>query len=85
MDIEKRVKEILEVLFEHKISNPDEVTMDNEELWDSLKHLELIVMIEEEFDVKIPQNDVPDLNSMNLIVSKIKELRKWICLKIFFL
>lgn len=76
MDIEKRVKEILEVLFEHKISNPDEVTMDNEELWDSLKHLELIVMIEEEFDVKIPQNDVPDLNSMNLIVSKIKELRK---------
>lgn len=77
MDIEERVKEILEVLFEHKISNPDEVTMDTEELWDSLKHLELIVTLEEEFDVKIPQNEIPELNSMDIIIDKIKELKKW--------
>lgn len=76
MDIEERVKEILEVLFEHKISNPDEVTMDTEELWDSLKHLELIVTLEEEFDVKIPQNEIPELNTMNTIVNKVRELKK---------
>ena len=76
MDIEERVKEILEVLFEHKITNPDEVTMDTEELWDSLKHLELIVTLEEEFDVKIPQNEIPELNSMDIIIDKIKELKK---------
>ena len=76
MDIEERVKEILEVLFEHKITNPDEVTMDTEEMWDSLKHLELIVTLEEEFDVKIPQNEIPELNSMDIIIDKIKELKK---------
>lgn len=76
MQIEEKVKNILEVLFEHKITDPDDVTTDNEELWDSLKHLELIAMLEEEFEIKIPQKDIPELSSMGIIISKIKELKK---------
>ncbi len=74
MQTEERVKVILETLFEHKISNPEEVSMDNEELWDSLKHLELIVMLEEEFEIQIPREDIPTLNSMLAIIKKIKEI-----------
>lgn len=73
MNVEEKVKEILEVLLEHKIDTED-ISSDTEELWDSLKHLEIIVTLEEEFGIKFNQDDIPKLNSMCVIISKIKEL-----------
>lgn len=73
MNIDEKVKEILEVLLEHKI-NTDNIDACSEELWDSLKHLEIIVTLEEEFGIKFNQEDIPQLNSMNAIISKIKTL-----------
>ena len=75
MDIEEKTAEILSALFEHKINVGDDVTVDNEEMWDSLKHFELIATLEEEFDVKIKKNEIPKLNSMDIIINKIKELK----------
>ena len=73
MSVEGKVKEILEVLLEHKISSED-ITSETEELWDSLKHLEIIVTLEEEFEIKFKEEDIPNLNSMHIIISKINEL-----------
>lgn len=74
MDIEEKTAEILSALFEHKINVGDDVTVDNEEMWDSLKHLELIVMLEEEFNVKIKREDAVNLQSMADINKLIKDL-----------
>lgn len=73
MNIEEKVKEILEVLLEHKIDDTN-ISQENEELWDSLKHLEILVTIEEEFGIKFADEDIPKLNSMNTIIDKIREL-----------
>ena len=73
MNVKERVKEILEILLDHKIDS-DDIKSETEELWDSLKHLEIIVTLEEEFDVKFNQEDILELNSMSAIVAKIMEL-----------
>lgn len=73
MNIEEKVKEILEVLLEHKIDDTN-ISQENEEIWDSLKHLEILVTIEEEFGIKFADEDIPKLNSMNTIIDKIREL-----------
>lgn len=73
MNIKEKVKEILEVLLEHKIDDTN-ISQENEELWDSLKHLEILVTIEEEFGIKFADEDIPKLNSMNTIIDKIREL-----------
>lgn len=75
MNIEEKVKEILEVLLEHKIDDTN-ISQENEELWDSLKHLEILVTIEEEFGIKFAEENIPKLNSMELIINKIKEIKK---------
>lgn len=73
MNIEEKVREILEILLEHKITDSN-VSQETEELWDSLKHLEIIVTLEEEFEIKFDENDIAKLNSMTAIVDKIREL-----------
>lgn len=73
MNIEEKVKEILEVLLEHKIVDTN-ISQETEELWDSLKHLEILVTIEEEFGIKFAEEDIPKLNSINAIIDKIREL-----------
>jgi len=40
-----------------------EVTKDNSSEWDSLNHLNLILALEEEFQIEIPAEDFPQLHS----------------------
>lgn len=75
MNIEEQTADILSTLFEHPITVGDDITIDNEELWDSLKHLELIVTLEEEFGVKIKREAALNIKSMADINKLIKELK----------
>ena len=52
----------------------ENVSQDNLEGWDSLKHLDLVVALEEEFEITIPVEEVGNLISFKLIVVIIKEL-----------
>lgn len=49
---------------------------DNLENWDSLRHLNLIPALEEEFGVSIPDEDVGNLVNFKLIELTINELLK---------
>lgn len=49
---------------------------DNLENWDSLRHLNLILALEEEFGVSIPDEDVGNLVNFKLIELTINELLK---------
>lgn len=42
------------------------------EVWDSLKHMNLIVAIEDEFDVEIDDDDVPKMLSVKGIIEVVE-------------
>ena len=44
------------------------------EAWDSLTHIEIIVTVEEEFGIKIPQGKIPELKSFKSLLETIKTL-----------
>lgn len=51
-----------------------ESSKDNVENWDSLKHMNLILALEEEFKVMIPDEEAANLTSYPLIKLVIQEL-----------
>lgn len=53
--------------------NPDS-SMDTIESWDSLRHMNLVLALEEEFKVSIPDEDVGNITSYKLIKLVLEEL-----------
>ena len=74
MNINDRIKStmssILEVPAEHL--NEDS-SKDNVEGWDSLKHMNLLLALEEEFKITIPDEDAANITSFKLIHLIVKD------------
>ncbi|MDR2917491.1 MAG: acyl carrier protein [Tannerella sp.] len=51
---------------------PDDISQQNCTAWDSLKHLNLIVEIEEEFDISFEPEDIVEMKSLHVILNKIQ-------------
>lgn len=66
----RTVSLVMEVPLEklNKESSPDNV-----ENWDSLKHMNLILALEEEFDVTFSDEEIVELLSVEIIVEVLKE------------
>lgn len=47
---------------------------ENVERWDSLKHMQLIMALEDEFGIQFPDEKIPDLVSYDAIRATIGEL-----------
>jgi acyl carrier protein len=45
----------------------DDTSMDTVESWDSIKHMNLVLAIEEEFGISIPDEDAANITSYPLI------------------
>lgn len=74
--IEEKVAQIFSLLLDAEIRPSDDVSMANCDLWDSMKHIEIITTLEEELDVSFEPQDIPQLTSLSLILSKLKEIAK---------
>ena len=72
--MENKVAQILSQLLGIKINPGDDVSADTVENWDSMKHIEIIMTLEEEFNVSIAPEDIAQLKSVTKIVKKLKEL-----------
>lgn len=73
--MENRIKNIMAAVFEISISDiGDESSVDTIKSWDSLKHMNLIIALEEEFQFTIPDEEVGNLISYPLIVLILKEI-----------
>ena len=71
----KHIQEVMAKAFEVPVETITESSsMDNIETWDSLHHIKLIVFLEREFDVEIPDDRVGNMISYSLIESVINEL-----------
>lgn len=67
----------MSAVFEVSVTDiTDNSSVDSIESWDSLKHLNLILALEEEFNVTIPDEEVGNLMNYKLIEIIINECRK---------
>jgi acyl carrier protein len=72
-----KIKQVMSAVFEIPVESiVDDASSDNIENWDSLRHLNLILALEEEFGVSIPDEEVGNLVNYKLIEITINELVK---------
>ena len=67
-DIERRIKDVMSVVFEvpeDKIS--DDSSPDTLESWDSLKNMNLVVALEEKFNVEFKDEEIIEMTNYQLI------------------
>ena len=72
--MEEQVAQILSLLLGQNFISSDDVSMENQELWDSMKHIEIITTLEEELGISFNIEDIPKLTSMGKIIEAIKNL-----------
>jgi len=72
-----KIKQVMSAVFEIPVESiADDASSDNIENWDSLRHLNLILALEEEFGVSIPDEEVGNLVNYKLIKLVINDLLK---------
>lgn len=76
-NIEDRIKNVMSAVFGIPIEEvTDNSSSDSIESWDSLRHLNLIIALEEEFDISIPDEEVGNLVNYKLIELIVNECKK---------
>lgn len=72
--MENRIKKVMSAVFDVPIEEiNDESSPDTIESWDSLKHMNLVVALEEEFEIKFEDDEIVELLNYSLICSIIKD------------
>ena len=72
-----KILEVMSSVFEVELTSlNEESSIDNIENWDSLRHLNLILALEEEFNITIPDEEVGDLVNYKLIKLVVNEQSK---------
>jgi acyl carrier protein len=73
-NIELAIQEIMAIVFEmSKDSITSESSQDSIRNWDSVKHLDLIISLEEEFEITFPVEEIGHLVSFKIIKIIIEE------------
>jgi len=65
---------IFSLLFGKEIAETHDLSMKNNPEWTSLKHIEIILTMEEEFGITFDPQDIPKLTSQKALWEKISEL-----------
>lgn len=73
MQTKEKLAQIMTLLLGQDIKADSNVAMDNCEIWDSMKHIEIISTIEEEFDISLPIEDIPKLTSFQLLAEAVEK------------
>lgn len=69
-DIDKLLKILGEVFGLPQDQITDDIAYNSYQPWDSLKHLQMVAMIEETFEIELEMDDIIDMST----VGKIKEI-----------
>jgi len=72
--MEEKVKEIMAGVFEVNVNElPENINQENFEDWTSIKHLTLIVELEEEFDKAFEPEEISEMTSLSKIIEYISK------------
>jgi acyl carrier protein len=75
--LDGRIKQVMSIILEVAIEDiTDDSSQDTIGSWDSLKHLNLILALEEEFEISIPDEEVGNMINFRLIQLIINESKK---------
>lgn len=72
--MQKRIYEILSNILKVPVSEDTSVSMQDTPEWSSLAHVDIIMSIEDEFDILFAEEDLASLTSQDQIVKKVLEL-----------
>jgi acyl carrier protein len=77
MEFEDTLRDVMSAVFAvpTEVITPDS-SMDTIEGWDSLKHMNLVIALEDEFGVSIPDEDAADITSYDLVKVVLEDLMK---------
>ncbi|HEB9312501.1 TPA: acyl carrier protein [Campylobacter coli] len=73
--MEKQFYEILKNILEIEVNKHTNLSMDNCSKWNSLIHIDIIMSLEEEFEIKFSKEKLTELNSQDMLLKEIKKLR----------
>jgi acyl carrier protein len=73
--LEAQIKNVMSAIFDIPTNQiGDDASSDTIESWDSLKHMNLIVGLEEEFDIEFNDEDIGSLLNLKLIKLFVEEM-----------
>ncbi len=73
LDIENRVRSLVIKLFELPLESATaDLRLGDPPQWDSMGHMELLVAIESEFDVRFPAHQIATLTSVDRIADAVR-------------
>jgi len=67
-----QIKEIMKRVF-HLAIIPDDISQKNCDKWDSMNHLNLVIELEEAFDVSLEPEEIADMKDLVLVEKMIAE------------
>ena len=74
-ELKQKIISIMADIFELDASDiPDNASPGVVENWDSIRHMNLIVALEEEFDIRFNDNDIAELTTIPLIKAIINDI-----------
>ncbi|KES18793.1 Acyl carrier protein [Gilliamella apicola SCGC AB-598-I20] len=64
-------KKVIEIVSKITKINTDDLAsnMDTNKLWDSISHVEIVLMLENEFGVSFDENDIAQMVTLNKILN----------------
>ena len=77
LELKKRLNDVFREVFDDEaIEIFDQMTANNIEQWDSLKHITLVVAIENEFGFQFTASEIGNLENVSQLMRIIKERAK---------
>ena len=71
--VEDRIKNVMSAVFEIPVDQiKDNSSADTIESWDSLKHMNLVVALEEEFEIELTDDEIIEMMNYLLIIEVLK-------------
>jgi len=75
--IKQQVKKIMAEVFEININDiEDDASQKTISAWDSMDHLNLIVELEEKFDICLEPEEIGEMITLEIIVKTIENIKK---------
>ena len=72
--MDNHIKNVMSAVFEIPIDEiDDDSSPDNVGAWDSLKHMNLVVALEEEFDIELIDDEIVEMMNLSQIKSIVME------------
>jgi len=74
--MKERIRDVIaDIVGEDPMSIPLDATQENVKGWNSIRHMNLVIALEKEFDVRFNDLQIAEMMSIDLIEDSIRELK----------